>query len=141
MLMLIYWRQYCKGTPRGKWNRADLALNAFLFSFLCDYDLISGTLYFHLYLFFAFVYVFSSICICIFRWHKADICSFKCILVAFCATLIWFQPLISFAFVCVTAFVFVFLFVYVFFRDDICHKQRLCKIIITRVKVHFLDVF
>ena len=30
------------------------------------------------------------------------------------------------------------------FRDDICHKhhkQRLCKIIITRVKVHFVDVF
>ena len=29
-------------------------------------------------------------------------------------------------------------------RDDICHKhhkQRLCKIIITRVKVHFVDVF
>ena len=30
------------------------------------------------------------------------------------------------------------------FRDHICHKQykqRLCKIIITRVKVHFVDVF
>ena len=29
-------------------------------------------------------------------------------------------------------------------RDDICHKphkQLLCKIIITRVKVHFVDVF
>ena len=29
-------------------------------------------------------------------------------------------------------------------RDHICHKQykqRLCKIIITRVKVHFVDVF
>ena len=29
------------------------------------------------------------------------------------------------------------------FRDDICHKhhkQRLCKIIITRVKVHFVNV-
>ena len=29
-------------------------------------------------------------------------------------------------------------------RDDICHKhhkQRLCKIIITRVKVHFMNVF
>ena len=30
------------------------------------------------------------------------------------------------------------------YRDHICHKQykqRLCKIIITRVKVHFVDVF
>ena len=30
------------------------------------------------------------------------------------------------------------------FRDHICHKQykqRLCKIIITRVEVHFVDVF
>ena len=29
-------------------------------------------------------------------------------------------------------------------RVDICHKhhkQRLCKIVITRVKVHFVDVF
>ena len=29
-------------------------------------------------------------------------------------------------------------------RDDICqkhHKQRLCEIVITRVKVHFVDVF
>ena len=26
-------------------------------------------------------------------------------------------------------------------RVDICHKQRLCKIIFTRVKVHFVDVF
>ena len=35
-------------------------------------------------------------------------------------------------------------YIWILGRDHICHKQykqRLCKIIITRVKVHFVDVF
>ena len=38
-------------------------------------------------------------------------------------------------------FIFVRSPIYELHRDHICHKQRLCKIIITRVKVHFVDVF